>query len=88
MAEGRITSTSYRQGELLRQTWLGHGTGWTLNAVAGMTCVALRATDRTGRAVVSAYSPGLRMGRIEFSVEAAGKPDEMECKEKFNVDEP
>jgi hypothetical protein len=27
---------------------LGHGTGWTLDAVAGITQMAFRATDRTG----------------------------------------
>jgi hypothetical protein len=50
--------------------------------------MAFRATDRTGHATVSAYSPGLRMGRIEISVQAPGKPDEMEYKEHFDVDEP
>lgn len=80
--------TSAGPGELLRQTWLGHGTGWTLDAVAGIAQMAFRATDRTGHATISAYSPGLHMGRIEIAVQAPGKPDEMEYKEKFDVDEP
>jgi beta-galactosidase len=87
-AEVPITFTSDGPGELLRQTWLGHGTGWTLNSVAGMAQMAFRATDRTGHATISAYSPGLRMGRIKLAVQAPGKPDEMEYKEKFDVDEP
>jgi beta-galactosidase len=87
-AEVPITFTSAGPGEFLRQTWLGHGTGWTLDAVAGIAQTAFRATDRTGHATLSAYSPGLRMGRIEISVQAPGKPDEMEYKEKFDVDEP
>jgi len=49
-----ITFTTYGPGELLEQTWLGHGTGLTWNAVAGKTRVAFRATSRTGHAVVSA----------------------------------
>ncbi len=87
-AEVPITFTSAGPGELLRQTWLGHGTGWTLNSVAGMAQMAFQATDRTGHATISAYSPGLRMGRIEIAVQTPGKPDEMEYKEKFEVDEP
>jgi beta-galactosidase len=87
-AQVPITFTSYGPGEILHQTWLGHGTGWTLDAVAGMTCVAFRATDRTGHATISAYSPGLRMGRIDINVETPRKPDEMEYQEKFDVDEP
>ncbi|HUJ24048.1 MAG TPA: DUF4982 domain-containing protein, partial [Bryobacteraceae bacterium] len=76
-----IAFTLYGPGELLPQTWLGHGTGLTWNAVAGMTRIALRATPRTGRAVISAYSPGLRMGRVDVEIAAPGKPDEMEYKE-------
>jgi beta-galactosidase len=83
-----ITFTLYGPGELLEQTWLGHGTGLTWNAVAGLTRVTFRATARTGHAVISAYSPGLRMGRIELQVTSAGKPDEMEYKERFEADEP
>jgi beta-galactosidase len=83
-----ITFTSNGPGELLPQSSLGHGTGWTLDAVAGIAQMAFRATDRTGHATISAYSPGLRMGRLEISVQAPGKPDEMEYKEKFDVDEP
>ena len=87
-AEVPITFTSTGPGELLRQTWLGHGAGWTLNSVAGMAQMAFQATDRTGHATISAYSPGLRMGRIEIAVQAPGKTDEMEYIEKFDVDEP
>jgi len=83
-----VTFTSDGPGELLRQSWLGHGTGWTLDTIAGITQMAFRATDRTGHATISAYSPGLLMGRLEISVQAPGKPDEMEYKEKFEVDEP
>ena len=83
-----ITFTSRGPGELLQQSSLGHGTGWTLDAVAGVAQMAFRATDRTGHATISAYSPGLRMGRLEISVQAPGKPDEMEYKEKFDDDEP
>jgi beta-galactosidase len=87
-AEVPITFTSAGPGELLRQIWLGHGVGWTVNSIAGMARMAFRATDRTGHATISAYSPGLRMGRIDISVQAQGKPDEMEYREKFDVDEP
>ncbi len=82
-----ITFTSYGPGELLEQSWLGHGKGLTWNVVAGKTVAAFRSTPRTGRAVISAYSPGLVMGRIELQVTAPGRPDEMEYKEKFEVDE-
>ena len=83
-----ITFTSYGPGELLEQTWLGHGTGFIWNAVAGKTRVLFRATARTGHAVISAYSPGLIMGRLEIDVSEPGKPDEMEYQEKFDGDEP
>jgi beta-galactosidase len=85
-AHPAITFTLYGPGELLEQTWLGHGTGTTWNAIAGMARIALRATNRTGHAVVSAYSPGLGMGRIELQITAPGKPDEMEYIEKFASD--
>jgi hypothetical protein len=52
-----------------------------------MTRIAMRSTNRSGRAVVSASSPGLRMGRIEIDVTAPGRPDEMNYKERFEVDE-
>ncbi len=87
-AEVPITFTSAGPGELRRQTWLGHGTGWTVNSISGMAQMAFQATDRTGHSIISAYSPGLRMGRIELPVEAPGKPDEMEYEEKFETDEP
>ncbi len=73
-----INFTSYGPGELLPQTWPGHGTGFTWNAVAGMTGIAFRATGRVGRAVISAYSPGLTLGRCTIQVEASGRRDEME----------
>lgn len=83
-----ITFTCYGPGELLPQTWLGHGTGLTWNAFAGMTRIAFRATDRTGHAVISAYSPALGMGRIQLELTRPGQPDEMEYKERFEEDEP
>jgi hypothetical protein len=43
-----------------------------------MTAIAFRATDRVGRAVVSAYSPGLGLGRVNLDVVSSGKRDEME----------
>ncbi|MGJ5818988.1 glycoside hydrolase family 2 TIM barrel-domain containing protein [Paludibaculum fermentans] len=73
-----ISFTSYGPGELLPQTWPGHPTGLTWNCVAGLTRIALRSTDRVGRCVVSAYSPGLRMGRAILDVAAPGKRDQME----------
>ena len=76
-----ITFTLYGPGELLPQTWLGHGTGLTWNAVAGITRIALRSTGRSGRAVISTYSPGLRMGRINVEITGPGKPNEMDYKE-------
>jgi beta-galactosidase len=82
-----ITFTSYGPGQLLKQAWLGHGTGHTWNAVDGKTRVAFRATSHSGRAVISAYSPGLRIGRANIDVTAPGKPDEMNYKEKFVIDE-
>jgi beta-galactosidase len=86
-ASHAIAFTSYGPGELLPQAWIGHGTGLTWNAVAGMTRVALRATPRSGDCVVSAYVPGLKMGRVKVKVTAPGKPDEMNYKERFDVDE-
>ena len=82
-----ITFTSYGPGELLPQTWLGHGTGLTWNAIGGLTRIAFRATSRTGQAVISAYSPGLRMGRTSVKISAPGKPNEMDYKERFEEDE-
>jgi beta-galactosidase len=82
-----ITFTSYGPGELLPQTWLGHGTGLTWNAIGGMTRIAFRATARSGDAVISAYSPGLRMGRTSILVTAPGKLNEMDYKERFEEDE-
>jgi beta-galactosidase len=76
-----ISFTLYGPGELLPQTWPGHGTGLTWNAVAGITRIALRATERSGRAVISAYSPGLRMGRVSVEITGPGKPNEMDYKE-------
>jgi beta-galactosidase len=86
-AHPAITFTSYGPGRLLEQTWLGHGTGLTWNAVDGRTRVAFRSTPRSGRSVVSAYSPGLKIGRIEIQVTAPGKPDEMNYQELFKTDE-
>jgi beta-galactosidase len=73
-----ISFTSYGPGELLPQIWAGYPAGLTWNAVAGMCRIAFRATDRVGRSVISAYSPGLQLGRVEITVEAKGKRDEME----------
>jgi len=81
-----ITFTSFGPGELLAQTWPGHPTGYTWNAIGGMTRIAFRATDRTGKAAISAYAAGLRMGRISVPVSAPGKPNEMEYKETFEED--
>lgn len=86
-AHPNISFTSYGPGKLLQQTWLGHGTGLTWNAVDGKTRVAFRSTARSGGATISAYSPGLRMGRIEIHVTAPGKPDEMNYRELFETDE-
>jgi beta-galactosidase len=82
-----IAFTWYGPGELLPQTWLGHGTGLTWNAVAGMTRIAFRETSRTGDAVISAASPGLKMGRTAILLSAPGKPNEMDYLERFRVDE-
>lgn len=73
-----ISFTSYGPGELLSQTWPGYPTGFTWNAVAGLTRIAFRATGRVGRAVISAYSPGLTLGRAIVQVAAPGRRDEME----------
>jgi len=82
-----ITFTSYGPGQLLKQSWLGHGTGYTWNAVDGRTRAAFRATSRSGQAVISAYSPGLMTGQMTINVTAPGKPDEMDYQEKFVKDE-
>ena len=79
-----ITFTWFGPGELLEQTWLGHGTGLTWNAVAGQTRVAFRSTARTGHAVISAWSPGLGVGRAKINVTAPGTPDEMEYREQLD----
>lgn len=80
-----ISFTWYGPGELLPQTWAGYPTGLTWNAVAGMTVVALRATDRVGRCRVTAYSPGLSLGRVEIAVSAKGKRDEMEYRSGADI---
>jgi beta-galactosidase len=77
-ASNEVTFTLYGPGELLPQEWLGHGVGLTWNVVDARTVVAMRATPRTGNATLSAYSPGLKMGRTRLSVAAPGKKDEME----------
>ena len=82
-----ITFTSYGPGQLLPQTWLGYPTGLTWHVVAGKTRVAFRATARTGLAVISAYSPGLGLGRLELNVAAPGKENEMDYQEKSATDE-
>lgn len=82
-----ITFTSYGPGELLKQAWLGHGTGYTWNAVDGSTRIAFRSTARSGRATISAYSPGLRTAQISIDVTGPGKQDEMNYKELFEKDE-
>jgi hypothetical protein len=61
----------------MKQSWLGYGTGTTWNAIDGMTRVAFRSTPRSGRAVISAYSPGLRTAQISVDVTAPGMRDEM-----------
>lgn len=76
-AHPAITFTWDGPGELLKQDWLGHGAGLTWNAIDGRTRVAFRSTGRSGRAVISAYSPGLRTAQISIDVTAPGKPDEM-----------
>jgi beta-galactosidase len=76
-AHPAITFTWDGPGELLKQEWLGHGTGLTWNAIDGRTRVAFRSTDRSGMALISAYSPGLRTGQISINVTAPEKPDEM-----------
>ena len=80
-----ISFTSYGPGELLMQTWAGHPTGLTWNAIAGLTRILFRPTSRVGRAVVSAYSPGLGLGRTEIEVVAGGKRDEMEYRSGATV---
>jgi len=82
-----ITFTSYGPGQLLPQTWLGFPTGLTWNVVAGKTRIAFRSSSRNGLAVISAYSPGLGMGRAEINVTAAGKENEMDYLEKTAADE-
>ena len=74
-------------GELLPQEALGHGVGFTWNLVSGQSRIAFRATERSGESVISAYSPGLQMGRLSILVTAPGKPNEMDYKERFEVDE-
>jgi beta-galactosidase len=80
-----ISFTSYGPGELLPQTWPGYPTGFTWNAVAGLTRILFRPTQRVGRAVISAYSPGLALGRTEIEVVAVGKRDEMEYRSGATV---
>lgn len=77
-ATNAITFTLYGPGELLKQTWLGHGTGWTWNVVSGRTCIAFRANSRSGEAIISAYSPDLLMGRTRVKISGPGRPDEMD----------
>lgn len=86
-ASPAVTFTSYGPGELLKQSWLGRGVGYTWETVDGTTRIAFRATSRSGNTVISAFSPGLRTGKIDINVTAPGKPDEMNYKELFKVDE-
>jgi beta-galactosidase len=80
-----IAFNCYGPGELLPQTWAGHATGFQWEAVAGMTRIAMRATSRVGRARISAYCPGLALGRVEVQVVARGKRDEMEYSRNATV---
>ena len=84
-AYNTIAFTSYGPGELLPQTWAGHPTGLTWNAIAGKTVVALRSTDRIGRCRVTAYSPGLSPGRLEIAVFLKGRKDEMEYRSGADI---
>ncbi len=84
-AYNTISFTWYGPGELLPQTWAGYPTGLTWNAVAGMTVVALRATDRVGRCRVTGFSPGLSLGRAEIAIAANGKRDEMEYRSGADI---
>jgi len=77
-ANQAITFTSYGPGELLPQESLQFGIGYTVNAIGGMARMAFRSTSRSGEAVVSAYVPGLRLGRTSILVTAPGKPNEMD----------
>jgi hypothetical protein len=52
-----------------------------------MTRIAFRATSRTGAAVISASSPGLKMGRTTVLLAAPGKPNEMDYQARFEEDE-
>ncbi len=80
-----IAFNCYGPGELLPQTWAGHATGFEWEAVAGMTRIAMRATSRVGRARISAYCPGLALGRVEVRAVAKGKRDEMEYSRNATV---
>ncbi len=73
-----VTFTLYGPGELLPQQSLDYGKGFTWHVVGGMTRIAFRSTARSGTAVVSAYVPGLRMGRTKIDVSSPGKTDEMD----------
>ncbi len=87
-AHPAVTFTSYGPGRLREQSWLGHDAKLlTWNAIDGKTRVAFQATDRSGRAVVSAYSPGLRTAQIAIDITAPGKPDEMNYKDLAAKDE-
>jgi len=59
-----VSFSNYGCGKLLPQTWLEYGTGCTWRAVAGVTRILLRATEFGGRAVITASSAGLVMGRL------------------------
>ena len=84
-ANPTIAFCSYGPGALLPQIWPVHGAGFTWNAVAGMTRIAFRATARVGQATISAYSPGLKEGRVFVKVVAPGKKDEMEYSREAEV---
>jgi beta-galactosidase len=86
-AHPTITFSSYGPGQLLKQKWLGHSVGTTWETVDGTTRIAFRSTQRSGRATISAYSPGLQADQIYIEVTAPGKPDEMNYKELFTTDE-
>jgi hypothetical protein len=50
-----------------------------------MTVIALQSTDRVGRCRVTAYSPGLSLGRLELAVSAKGRRDEMEYRSGADI---
>ncbi|MFC2075971.1 glycoside hydrolase family 2 TIM barrel-domain containing protein [candidate division KSB1 bacterium] len=73
-----ISFAVFGPARVLPQTWIGHGTGTTWNAVAGMTRALVQPLGPSGNVAVMAASPGLITGRTRIRMITPGEFDHME----------